>query len=335
MLPPTGSSDLPFVEGAFAARDMAFDTTFGMLEKPLVGVKKIVAEGGAVLGIVLEALGNTTLLTTERFAAAGGIPAFLLAEGHEPDNAQHVCIEISLVSGEIHEVSDRDTLLSQRYRLRRQDPSPGTMLFRGDTPRQAIALSIDGRLLGVTVARSVLRTHAYDLRPEQYVKLPEASTPAASPAILLAAIRRNQREFQQQIDHLLSRLDLAPIAEQTLPSPLLTQDGKAVEPFGVLSREQRAVWERVRKKVQAVPDAATPYDTAVLFTPDEVNPGSETEVSETTRATLELLVRMGVIVPVTIADPNTGEPVAFYRRVTERDCWQVAVDASDSEETLV
>jgi hypothetical protein len=91
----------------------------------------------------------------------------------------------------------------------------------------------------------------------------------------------------------------------------------------------------VRKKVQTVRHAATPYDTAVLFTPEEVSPGSETEVSETTRSTLELLDRMGIIVPVTIADPNTGEPVAFYRCVTERDRWQFATDAPDSEEARV
>ena len=137
--------------------------------------------------------------------------------------------------------------------------------------------------------------------------------------------------LSKQLVSVLGRLDLAPLAEQTLPSPLLIQDGKAVEPFGVLSREQQAVWERVRKKVQTLPDGKTPYDTTVLFTPEEVNSGSETEVSEITLSTLELLERMGVIVPVTIADPNTGEPVAFYRRVTERDLWRFETEALDSE----
>ena len=77
--------------------------------------------------------------------------------------------------------------------------------------------------------------------------------------------------------------------------------------------------------------AETPYDTAALFTPEEVNTGSETEVSDVTRSTLELLERMGVIVPVTIADPHTGESMAFYRRVTERDLWQFEAEAPDAE----
>lgn len=152
-----------------------------------------------------------------------------------------------------------------------------------------------------------------------------------SPALLLAALRRNQCKLLQHIDGLLGRLELAPISGQKLPSPLLTEDGKAVEPFGALNREQKAVWGRVRRKVQRVRDADPPYETAVPFTPEEVNADGETEVSEITRSTLDLLERMGVIVPVTIADPNTGEPIAFYRRVTERDLWRLDVESSGSE----
>jgi len=325
-----GPSDLPFLEGVFAARNSVFDATFGESAKPLLGLKKITADS-TLLGMVLEAVESTTLTVVERFPATDKTPAFLLAEGHRSADVQHVCIEIDLDSGATHTIPKRDDLLTQRYQLRRQDPAPGTVLFRGDSPEQAAALSIDGRFLGVTVAHSVLHTQTYDLRPERYVKAPEAVIPAEAPALLLASLRRKQREFQEHIDALLGRLDLAPLVEQTLPSPIFSQDGKAVEPFGVLSREQQAVWERVRKKVQTLHEGKTSYDTAVLFTPEEVNPGSDTDVSETTRLTLDLLERMGVIVPVTIADPHTGEPVGFYRRVTERDLWQFEAEAPDAE----
>ncbi len=331
ILPPVGPSDLPFLEGVFAARNSAFEAIFGGPEKPLLGLKKITAADGILLGVVLEAVETTALTVLERFPATDKTPAFFLADGHRPADAHHVCIEIDLASGETRAIPNRDALLTQRYQLRRQDPSPGTVLFRGESPGQAVALSIDGRLLGVTVARSVLHTQTYDLRPERYVKAPEEVTPAASPALLLASLRRNQQEFQEHIDALLGHLDLAPLADQTLPSPLLTQDGKAVEPFGVLSREQQAVWERVRKKVQTLHEGKTSYDTAVLFTLEEVNSSSDTEGSETIRLTLDLLERMGVIVPVTIADPHTGEPVAFYRRVTDRDLWRFEAEVPDSE----
>ena len=56
------------------------------------------------------------------------------------------------------------------------------------------------------------------------------------------------------------------------------------------------------------------------------------EVSDVTRSTLDLLERMGVVVPVSVADPNTGEPVTFYRLVTERDGWPVDSRKTDSEE---
>jgi hypothetical protein len=330
-LPPVGLSDLPFLEGVFAVCNTTFDATLGASEKPLLGLKKITATDGTLLGVVLEAVESAILTEVERFPATDKTPAFLLAEGHHPADAHHVCIEINLDSGETRAIPNRDALLTERYQLRRQDPAPGTVLFRGDSTGQAVALSIDGRLLGVTVAQSVLQTQTYDLRPERYIKAPEEVIPAASPANLLASLRRRQREFQEHIDALLGHLDLAPLADHTLPSPLLTQDGKVVEPYGVLSREQQAVWEHVRKKVQTLREGTTSYDTAVLFTPEEVNPDNNAEVSETTHSTLDLLERMGVIVPVTIADANTGEPVAFYRRVTERDLWRLEMEALDSE----
>lgn len=331
-MPPTGPSDLPFVEGVIASRNAPFDATFGASGKPLIGIKKIIAENKTWLSVVIEATESTTLTVVERFPTTDETSAFLLAEGRDTTEEQYVCVRINLDSGETLDVPDRDTLLNQLYRPRRQDPSPGTVLFRGNSPGQAVAISNTGRLIGVTVVRSVLHAHAYDLRPEQYVKAPEEAVSSESPALLLAALRRNQRAFLQHIDGLLGRLELAPITEQTLPSPLLTKDGKAIEPFGLLSQEQKAVWDYVRKKVQKIRDAEAPYDTAVLFTPDEVNTDSETEVADVTHSTLDLLERMGVIVPVSIVDPDTGESTAFYRRVTERDRWRPDVDIPDTEE---
>jgi methylase of polypeptide subunit release factors len=329
--PPTGASDLPFVEGVLAARSTPFDTTFDEAQEPLIGVKKIVAANGALLGVVIEAIKAATLTTVDLFPATDKTPSFLLAEGHKTPEAQYMCIQISLDSGEAVTVQDRHGLINRLYKPRRQDPSPGTVLFRGNSTGQAVAISKTGRLLGVTVARPVLRTHAYDLRPERYAKAPEEAVSSASPAALLASIRHNQRELAQRIDELLGRLELAPITGQTLPPPLLTKDGKAIEPFGLLNQEQKAVWNQVRKKVKKVRDAETPYHTALLFTPEEVNTDRDVEVSEVTRTTLDLLERMGVIVPVTIVDPDSGVSTAFYRRVTERDRWPFEAAAPDSE----
>lgn len=328
---PTGASDLPFVEGVFATRDTAFSSTFEISEVPLIGVKIIVTENNQLLGVVIEAMDTTTLTAVDRFPSIGETPAFLLAESHKAE-AQHICVQISLDNGEAHEVKDRDALINRLYKPRRQDPSPGTTLLRGEHPGQAVAISSDGRLVGATVPRTELRARAYDLRPERYVKAPEEIVTAESPASLLASLRRNQRQLLTHIDGLIGRLELAPIADQTLPSPLLGEDDKAVEPFGLLSRDQKAVWGRVRRKVQRARDAEPPYETAVLFTPEDVNPDRDAEVSNATRDTLELLERMGVIVPVTLTDPNTGESAAFYRRVTERDRWSFDSEAPGTED---
>jgi type I restriction enzyme M protein len=74
----------------------------------------------------------------------------------------------------------------------------------------------------------------------------------------------------------------------------------------------------------------TSYVTATLFTPANVEPSGASEASEDTLATLDLLERMGVIIPVTVADQNTGELMAFYRRVTERDRWLRDSPSSES-----
>src|SRR5262249_21028987 len=55
-LPPTGPSDLPFMEGVFATRNSAIEATFGEPEKPLLGLKKITAADGTLLGVMLEAM---------------------------------------------------------------------------------------------------------------------------------------------------------------------------------------------------------------------------------------------------------------------------------------
>jgi type I restriction enzyme M protein len=63
-----------------------------------------------------------------------------------------------------------------------------------------------------------------------------------------------------------------------------------------------------------------------------VEPSGALEASENTLATLDLLERRGVIIPVTIADPNTGELMMFYRRVTERDRWLSDAPSSESDQ---
>jgi type I restriction enzyme M protein len=239
-------------------------------------------------------------------------------------------IQVLLGSGEAREIDDRTALLGQLYRWRESVPSAGATVFQGSAPAQAVAITADGRLLGATMPRERLRQRSYDLGPDQYVKRPETARQLESPALLLGNIWQNQRQLGKHMEGLLGRVGLSPIAREKLPSPLLTEHDKAVEPFGILSDAQRDVWKRVLKQVERVKNGKTSYFTAALFTPANVEPSGGSEASEDTLSTLGLLERMGVIIPVTVADPNTGELMAFYRRVTERDRWLRDSPSSES-----
>ncbi|MUH01141.1 hypothetical protein F7734_56305 [Scytonema sp. UIC 10036] len=74
------------------------------------------------------------------------------------------------------------------------------------------------------------------------------------------------------------------------------------------------------------------YHTAALFTLEELNTADVDEVTDVTRSTLDLLERMGIIVPVTLADPKTHKPLLFYRRVTQRDIWDLDSSTLNSGE---
>jgi len=330
--PPSEDNDLRFVEGIFAKRAANFDVMLPDGEGALMGIKKIASGNGQFLGVVIEAIAGATLTSIEIFPAVdepSKTPIFILA-GITDVREQRRYIQVFLDRGETREVEDRMALLRQLYKWKESAPSHGTTVFQGSAPAQAVAITADGRLLGATMPRERLRQRSYDLRPDQYVKRPETARQVESPAILLGHMWQNQRQLGKRIDGLLGRLELDPIASEKLPSPLLTEHDKAVDPFGVFSDEQRDVWKRVLKQVERVKNGKTSYVTATLFIPANVEPSGALEASENTLATLDLLERMGVIIPVTIADPNTRELMMFYRRVTERDRWLSDAPSSES-----
>jgi hypothetical protein len=323
--PPTGPSDLPLVENVLTSQSAAFDVTLPQDQEPLVSIKRFSSTTDVTLGAEIKAATNATLSSVSLFPTIGDSPAFILIDVAAATGGQGVCVQLILQNGNARQIDDRDSFLRGLYKPKKREETPsGSVLFRGKALGQSVAVSSGGRLIGVSVPLDDLRKRAYDLRPDQYVQRGEEKQPIESPALLLGTIRRSQRTLLQRVDSLLGRLELAPVAGQQLPSPLLKESGKPVEPFGRLSPQQEAVWNRVRKKIKKIKDENGSYTTAVLFTPNEIEESEVSEVSDTTRSTLDLLEHMGVIVPVSVADPNTGELVAFYRLVTERDHWQVA-----------
>jgi hypothetical protein len=186
------------------------------------------------------------------------------------------------------------------------------------------------RLLGACVSTSDIEQQAYDLRPERYVVKPTENQILASPSTLLGQIYANQLKLAKRIDNLFGHLELPPIATQQLPSPLL--EGEELPLVTQFNEEQKAIWTKVCERTgPAHSDAADNYETATLFTPQDISRDNTEDMAEAKR-TLDLMERMGLIVPVTIAETQADESSFFYRRVTQRDLWHSDSGTSNSGE---
>ncbi|MBD2129531.1 SAM-dependent methyltransferase [Microcoleus sp. ZQ-A2] len=332
---PSKPNDLTFVEGVLINSATNFDFQLPEQANSQVGIRRIF-DGNNQLGIVCQGI-SAELISVDFYPQQTDVTsAFLLAEIEASTTKQRVCVRVPLNAGEPSLIENRVQLIQELYKPKPQAPDPGIRLLSQSVKAVAIAIPPESqtvgtnqaRLLGVAIQTNTIQNPAYDLRPERYIGKQQESRSTDSPAKLLARIYDNQRKLSQHIDSLFGRLELPPIASQELPSRLVE-----IEPFGTLSKEQKEVWEQVGKETEpARSDDSEEYLTAVHFTPEKLSTISSEEVSDTTHLTLELLERMGVIVPVSIADPNTSEPVALYRRVTERDLWQLDSEESNWEE---
>ena len=121
--------------------------------------------------------------------------------------------------------------------------------------------------------------------------------------------------------------------EQPLLSPILrNESGTRVQPFGMLDAEQIAVWRQIEGQTIPTEDPNTP-SAAKPFQPREIDGvGDADEVSNNTNATIDLLEKMGLIVPVTYAIPDNNNPTAFYRLTTEKDLWDGIAEGEDEAE---
>jgi type I restriction-modification system DNA methylase subunit len=323
--PNESASDLPFVIGVLTNQPKPF--LFPDQANPQIGIRRIV-EGTSLLGFVCEATSTELTSITLYPQSNETTSAFLLAET-APTAEQRICVRIPLDGSESSLVENRLQLIQDLYKPGKQDSDPGTRLLSQPVKAAAISVSPENqtigrdrvRLLGVTVQRDAIKAPTYDLRPERYVEKQQESRSTDSPAELLTQIYQNQKKLSQRIESLFGRLELPAIANQQLPSPLA--DIASLGILSKLSQEQNAVWERIQAKTEKIDSSEEDNQkTAVHFTLEELVPEDANEMLETTRSTLDLLERMGVIVPVTITAPSTDESIQCYRRVTKRDLWQ-------------
>lgn len=308
-----------------SASDLPFVTKVLTNPNPL-GISRI-AEGTSLLGFVCQAT-STELTSVTFYPHNETTSAFLLTET-APIGEQRICDRIPLDGSEPSQVENPQQLIQDLYQLRQKDPDPGKRLLSQPVKAAAISVLPESqavgsnrvRLLGVAVRCDTIQAPTYDLRPERYVEKQEEPRLTDSPAELLSQIYQNQRKLSGHIESLFGRLELPAIANQQLPSPLAD-----IASLGILEKlnpEQKTIWERIQAKIEKIDsrDQDNPQ-TAVHFTLEELIQADDSEISEMTRSTVDLLERLGVIVPVTITTPSTDESIQCYRRVTERDLWQ-------------
>jgi type I restriction enzyme M protein len=320
--PDESASDLPFVTKVLTNPNSPLPQ-----HNPRIAISRI-AEGTSLLGFVCQA--TSTELTSVTFYPQPNetTSAFLLTET-APLGEQRICDRIPLDGSEPSQVENPQQLIQDLYKLTKKDPDPGKRLFSQPVKAAAISVLPESqaigsnrvRLLGVAVRCDTIQAPTYDLRPERYVEKQEEPRSTDSPAELLSQIYQNQRKLSGHIESLFGRLDLPAIANQQLPSPLAN-----IASLGILEKlnpEQKTIWERIQAKIEKIDsrDQDNPQ-TAVHFTLEELLQEDDSEISEMTRSTVDLLERLGVIVPVTITTPSTDESIQCYRRVTERDLWQ-------------
>lgn len=322
---PSRYSDLPFLEKFIVNFEADSVLEFTNQENALIAVRKI-TDGANLLGIVCRGITSqlTSILIDFYPPFEKQPPLLLLAIA---TTEQSLCVQILLdVNAEPSVVENRLEFIEKR-KQNKKDPDPGKELLSQAVKARGIAIALfnqvatipEARLLGMAVDINAIKEQSYDLRPERYIGKQEELRLADSPTQILTRIYGNQRQLQERIDSLFGRLEMSPIAGLQIPSPLLE-----VEPFGIFSEEQTIIWEKIRKKTQPIiPEKPDNGLTAVHFTPEDIETSDTGEVSDTTRQTLDLLECMGIIVPVTVADTKTGESIAFYRRVTERDKWDL------------
>ena len=329
---PTKPNDLTTVEKVLLTRGIYSegDQIFPVKGIALIGVKKI-KSGETFLGVIIEALNGAGPFQVAYYPNKEQAPGFFLARAIDSGDS-HRRVYVSVVIDQDISIDtdvDDKKLLARLYAgVKERDILPPNFLLAEDVYGQAIAIGPGNRVLGVAIAVQGIIDRGYGLQPKDYVKTPGAERIIELPAVPLGRVRKTQYTFLEQIDGLLGRLELKPIADQQLPSPVMDE----VKPLPELSREQERIWEliwTISQQHQALNGLFTLEDVQVQDTDTQ-------EMRETIRLTFDLFERMGVIVLATIVDPNKREALGtvFYRRVTERDIWEKTKQESEGERSV-
>ncbi len=200
-------------------------------------------------------------------------------------------------------------------------------LFRDGRAEQMLVFSPDGRLLGISEPCRTIVEAEYNLHPDRYlpqVEVREFESPElpseqialkeGSVAAALDEIKRRQAIIRDYADNLLGRVEMKPLVKEQLPPRIIATNTSSFPLLPYLGKKQRDIWEHLLSHKQ--------YQSYALYFRDKdlYNELSTTGIDFITiQQTLDLLIRLGLVVQVMVRGPGTETAGRYYRLVTEQD----------------
>ena len=331
---PKTPNDLTLVEQAVTA----FRQPPAFQEGIPLAVQRL-SENGTLLGYLIRPAAGASLLSVRHLPAQGKEPSLFLleAESQEEPTAQSqekptaqsqkkptvwkFALPVSQAPEEkaLEEVTDAETFIRKRLGLKKSDPLPPPDVFQvqtirwGSTTRQAIGgllvKTFDAerpQLMGVAIPQAVLKSRGYTLQPDDYLRPPEIRAELRRPHDTLLDIYRRQQALAQRMNRLAGLLVPQRSPEYSIPGKVDVQ-----APFGALSAVQRNIWQAIEGFKDG--ESARPFTAADIA----VDGCTESEK----RLTLEMFEAMGLIVPITLKHPESGQLLNFYRLEESNDRW--------------
>jgi SAM-dependent methyltransferase len=218
----------------------------------------------------------------------------------------------------LEEVEDAEKLVRERLGLKKKDPLSPPNVFQAQSIRWGSAekQTVGGlmitfaterpQLMGVAIPRATLKARKYTLQPDDYLRPPEIRAELKRPHDTLLGIYQRQQELAQRMNRLTGWLVPQRSPEYSIPGKVDVQT-----PFGALSDKQYEIWQ----SIEGFKDG----ESARPFTAADIAVDGCTEIEK--RLTLEMFEAMGLIVPITLKHPESGQLLNLYRLAESNDRW--------------
>jgi len=284
------------------------------------------SENGTLLGYLIRPAAGVSLLSVRHLPAQGKEPSMFLleVESQEEPTAQSqkkpAVWKCALPASQApEEVQDAETFIRKRLGLKKSDPLPSPDVFQvqsirwGNAEKQTVGgLMIKTfaterpQLMGVAIPRATLKARKYTLQPDDYLRPPEIRAELKRPHDTLLGIYQRQQELAQRMNRLTGWLVPQRSPEYSIPGKVDVQT-----PFGALSDKQYEIWQ----SIEGFKDG----ESARPFTAADIAVDGCTEIEK--RLTLEMFEAMGLIVPITLKHPESGQLLNLYRLAESNDRW--------------